>query len=192
MNKEYKKGMTFEEYTNAEQKVLIHEPELLLHPNIPKPLHGLNPRTIRGAKWWNIHRREAYAANNYHCWACSKYAPYDHDKKRFISEKLDAHEYYDINYKEKTAKLKKIVALCKHCHATIHSGRLQAMFDIGENDIQWLWELSRHSQNILKKPLKIDTRDYRQEWNDWRLIIDGVEYKSKFKNMEEWEAEYGR
>lgn len=31
-------------------------PELLLHGNIIKPLHGLNPRTLLGQEYWPIHK----------------------------------------------------------------------------------------------------------------------------------------
>jgi len=46
------------------------KPEILLHPNIPKPLHGINPRTIKGQEWWDEKRQVAYKENNYCCWAC--------------------------------------------------------------------------------------------------------------------------
>ena len=37
-----------------------------------------------------------------------------------------------------------------------------------------------------------DTREYREEWSKWRLILDGKEHFSKFKNYEEWEQHYNK
>lgn len=91
-------------------------PELLTHPNIPKPVHGVNPRTLKGKAWWDETRREAYARNNGCCWACGTWG------------RLEAHESYDIFYYAGIIVLREVVALCEDCHSFIHSGRLRMLW----------------------------------------------------------------
>lgn len=94
-------------------------PELLLHSTIPPSLVGINPRTIKGPDWWNVVRREAYAKNNYCCWACgipkidAKYHQW-----------LEGHECYDFNVATRVATFTEVVALCHYCHSFIHKGGL--------------------------------------------------------------------
>lgn len=189
--------LTIENIIKDEQEpeILFLRPELLNHPNIPKPMHGVNPRTVMGAKWWNEKRREAYAKNNYHCWVCGMYAPYDKRNLRFHDVKLDAHEFYAINYELKTMELMEIVAVCKNCHGYIHSGRLQSLYDKGDCDEETCWQILNHGDSILidagYPPYnEVDDRDYELEWDDWRLVIGYDEYPP-VRTFKEWGEKYG-
>lgn len=44
---------------------MIPRPEILSSPNIPKPLHGVNPRSIMGQDAWNVMRQEVYASTEF-------------------------------------------------------------------------------------------------------------------------------
>jgi len=162
-------------------------PELLLHPNIPKPLHGINPRTIIGEEWWDIQRHKAYKRNNYCCWACGV-----HKSRAKYHKWLEAHEYYIYDYVKGEAKLKFIVALCYSCHNFIHSGRLTAMqerCEISENKYK---DIMTHGLKILKdaglqKPIPPSSP---AKWEDWHLRIGKKKYYSQFKNYEEWYEHY--
>ena len=43
------------------------KPEILIHPHIPKPLHGISPRSIMGKDWWDRERQRVYKSTNFHC-----------------------------------------------------------------------------------------------------------------------------
>lgn len=53
-----------------EDKPVRTNPSILLHGNIPKPMHGTAPRVVLGQAWWNKERQAAYASTNYCCEAC--------------------------------------------------------------------------------------------------------------------------
>ena len=84
-------------------------------PNIPRPLHLVNPRNLLGATTWNHMRRACYAKADMTCEICGKKQEPGH---------CDAHEIYDIDYKKGTATFVKVVCLCRTCHRLgIHTGR---------------------------------------------------------------------
>ena len=190
---------------------MFPNPAILTHPNIPKPLHSVNPRSIKGDEWWNKVRQDAYAVNNYCCWACGV-----HKSKALFHQWLEAHEYYDIDYANGLVTLKEITALCHACHNFIHSGRLWVMFQRGQVDREKITTILEHGFNILErnklKPfvgtLTIDyllagfpkegaqrmarlTVGYQEQvvvapWEEWHLQFEGKDYYSPFKNIEEW------
>lgn len=181
-------------------------PEILTHPNIPKPLHGIAPRTIMGQKWWDKTRKEVYAKTDYHCVACG--IDKEHAK---CHQWLEAHEFWEIDYKTGTAKIASIQPLCHYCHNFIHSGRLAQIIGSEKSEDQ-VKRILEHGFTILAKnnlqcfpgtlelaekvgadtfgvtayPLPNDD----VEWKDWRLVWNGMEYGSKFRDMEAWRDFY--
>jgi len=187
------------------EKELVLKPEILTHPNIPKPLHGINPRTIKGDVWWNKTRQEVYKSSDYHCIACGV-----HKTEAKKHKWLEAHEYYDIDVKTGICKLESIEPLCHYCHNFIHSGRLSAI--IGkEKSEKGVKDILEHGFKILSKAklkcseftlefaksLGCETcgvESYNNEskvkWGDWRLIFEDHEYKSNFQSIEDWKKFY--
>jgi len=182
------------------------KPEILTHPNIPKPLHGMAPRTIMGEDWWNETRQKVYQSTDYHYAACGVHKS---QAKKF--QWLEAHEYWRIDYKKGVCEIKSIEPLCHYCHNFIHSGRL-AMIIGKEKSVNEVKEILEHgfkilSDNNLKcfpftlglarqvsantfgvKPYKIP--ESKIKWDEWKLIFEGKEYYSKFKNIDDWENTY--
>ena len=46
------------------------DPTILLHPNIPKPLHLVAPRTVLGEAWWKSVKKKVKREANGRCQAC--------------------------------------------------------------------------------------------------------------------------
>lgn len=185
---------------------MIIKPEILCHPHIPKPLHSISPRTIMGQEWWNVERKKVYASTDYHCIACGV-----HKSQAKKHQWLEAHEFWDIDYKTGICKILSIEPLCHYCHNFIHSGRLsmimgkekteQEVIDILEHGFR---VLSEHKLNCfpytlsLAKSLGCKTfgvKMYKSpkecaSWDKFILIWQDKEYKSKFANFEEWRDAY--
>lgn len=181
-------------------------PDLLSLPNLPKPLHGIAPRTIKGQAWWNKIREEAYQSTDYHCLACGV------SKEEAKGHKwLEAHEVWETDYKKGITKVIDIVPLCHYCHNFIHSGRLSKILgqEKSEKEVKEILEhgfkiLSHNklqcfpgtlelAENIGAKTYKVTAYEHpktKVKWENWKLIFEGKEYKSQFKDINEWEIFY--
>lgn len=162
-------------------------PEVLLHGQIPKPMHGLAPREILGRAWWDKTRRAAYKSTRFHCIACGVY------KYNTPEDYLCGHEVYSIDYLLGRMEYVETIPLCSRCHNFIHSGRLSALRDQGKITESEYMSVLGHGRTVLYEaglhlspPYSGPTAD----WEDWRLVIDGVEYPPKFKTFEDWKRAY--
>lgn len=164
-------------------------PEILTHPNIPKPLHGIAPRVIMGKEWWDKQRQIAYQNANFCCEACGVRKE---DAK--YHKWLEAHEFYEYDYENGKIVFKKLVALCHSCHNFIHDGRMQILVQKGEMDELKVQDIILHGTKILhenglyEKWEKRHDVKYLAVWKDFRLVFDGKEYGPSTQNIEEWKA----
>lgn len=166
-------------------------PSLLLHPTLPKPLHGVNPRTIYGKTWWDKERALVYRRAEYRCEACG----IPKERARF-RQHLEAHECYNFYWNEGVATLSGIVALCNFCHAAIHKNRLQSMVDDGIYSLQYQQDVLAHRESILKSsgmPTEavLPPENTWAPWKWWRLILDdGVPHYSPYIDERHWKMHY--
>jgi hypothetical protein len=162
------------------------DPNLLLHPNIPKPLHKCNPRSVLGQDWWDEQRQFAYSKASYHCEACGV-----HKRMAKYHDWLEAHEIYDIDYRKGTATFVRLAALCHSCHNYIHSGRMQALVNkkqFAAEKQQYILERGDKLTKGLRRPPE---PSYVAPWDQWKLIVEGIEYERYFNTYEDWCKYYG-
>ena len=174
----------------------IIRPDLLCQPNIIKPLHGLNPRTILGQKRWDFQRYKAYAKNNDCCMSCGI-----HKSKAKYHKRMEAHEVYLVDFETHTYRLVEIVPLCHSCHNYIHDWRLSILARKGEISMKRYNAIMRHGDTILKENgLQRGSVMYQMcKWdytlwepeNNWTradrwLMIEGIKYYTKFKTYMDW------
>lgn len=189
-------------------------PHLLIHPNIPKPLHGLAPRIILGDKWWNETKAKAKARMNNHCWACGV-----HKSQAKYHQWLEAHECYSIDYSLGKVEYVGTAALCHSCHNYIHDGRMLMLVRKGEMSKEKYEDIIKHGNIIIsdwqsslvghKKPYdpklspdevlalasnasnKLRWIPGNCKWEDYHMIVNGVRYERSFESLECWKKLYG-
>jgi hypothetical protein len=190
--------------------------KLLTMPNIPLPLHGLNPRSIYGKEAWDKIRLGCYEHSGHRCEACGRCLE---------PNKFDAHEMYTFRYSEGLAIFSRLVCLCRSCHMGIHSGRTFARYKEGEiSKAAYLKIIEKLFRNISEynnthlneKPLRVyrtilsqlddptigeeikvlidryDIEFYGEEhfssvqWRDWQLSWCGQTFRSLYKTKQDW------
>jgi len=185
---------------------MIIRPELLGGINTPKPLHGVNPRTIKGVDWWNAKRQEVYKSTDYHCLACGV-----HKSNAKKHKWLEAHEEFKADYTTGKCEIISIVPLCHYCHNFIHSGRLNMIMGVekSENEVKEILEhgfslLSKYNLKAFPFTIKfandIGARTFNVlpniikianlKWEDFSLTFEGDTYHSKFKSIDEFNEFY--
>lgn len=179
----------------------VLRPEILLCPNVPKPLHRLAPRNILGSGWWNKTRQEAYASTNFHCVACGAQKYEVKGSKKW----LEGHEVYDIKYADGIATYIETVPLCPFCHNYIHDGRMRALLQKGELHHAKYIAVIQHGNQVLERAgLQKMGHNARTEelarltksgkiakWQKWRLILFGKVYRTPYKHIGEWAKAHG-
>lgn len=184
-------------------------PEVLMHPNIPKPLHEVNPRNIMGKERWDVVRQEAYRSTDFHCIACGV-----HKQDAKGPKWLEAHEFYNIDYAAGRVEIDRIIPLCHFCHNFIHSGRLYMIMGEQKTEEEVI-EILEHGFKILSKhglaafPFTLNFAEHigaetygvlpdirpdgeTPAWGDWRLVWEGKEYPPKYKTYEEWRKRFAK
>lgn len=179
-----------EKINNVEpSEKLVLKPEILLHPQIPKPLHTLAPRVVLGKLWWDQTRKEAYKSTNYHCIVCGV-----HKTRAKYHKWLEAHEVYKIDYEKGRLTYIETVPLCHSCHNYIHVGRMEYLVSVRKMEVRVMREIVCHGNRILKEAKLLKKKQNREkitnsaDWKDWRLVVFGKEYGPAFKSYDEWKA----
>lgn len=115
--------------------------KILTMPNVPQPLHGVNPRSIMGESTWNHVRKRCYYEAGYKCEACGR---------ELGKGECQAHELYTYNYVTGTARFERCVCLCRTCHVGgIHSGRALTMYKRG-NPIMPKTKILEGAENLFR------------------------------------------
>lgn len=174
--------------TLKDRPQVITRPELLLLPQIPKPLHGVAPRVVLGRKWWDKTRQESYRKAWFHCLGCGVHK---HEAK--LHKWLEAHEVYDTNYTIGRMYYLETVPLCHLCHNYIHQGRLQALLDKRQITQSRFSMVIQHGERVLSRSGLVRPKPYEgpmAEWSTWRLVVGRKMYKPLFKSMEDWMKHY--
>lgn len=166
------------------------EPELLLHDNIPMPLHGMAPRVVLGGAWWNKERQAAYASTDLHCLACGTHK--DFAKGRKV---IEGHEVYKVCYVKGTMTYLRCVPLCNFCHQFVHDQRLKALVEQGKMHMGRFVAVIQHGDQVLADAglppralvANAGAAGCKVQWKDWRLVIGTRKFAPLYESLEEYQ-----
>ncbi len=117
---------------------------VLLHPNIPRGMSWLNPRSVLGQEWWDTERHLAEQMNNYCCLACGV-----HRSDAMVHQWIEGHEQYTFDYKIRQAVYVGTIPLCHCCHMFIHCGRMFSLLSAAKIKDEYYIVVMRHGLSVL-------------------------------------------
>lgn len=133
----------------------------LLPSMVPIGCWYSNLRTLLPKGGWDVVRKNAYARANGKCMICG--AP---------CSRLEAHENWAYDEKNKIQRLDCVVALCHACHSVVHIGRTQL---VGNEDaaIKHFCRVNGCGYSEYIRALKIANEDNvrRSALGEWQLDV---------------------
>ena len=171
---------------------------LILHPNIPKPLHGTAPRTLLGTTWWDGARRDAYRKAQRRCMCCGELVTKD-----ALYPRLEAHECYSVDYDRCRLTFTEVVALCHWCHMGIHTGLASVLHTTRQMPNAEYKRIMAHRERILAKWAKDAVGDPSVAtvgdpnrcpcaWSQWHLMIGEDRFEGQWESFDHWKAHYAQ
>ena len=120
-----------------------------------------NLRSVLKPKAWDIIRKDAYQRAGGKCMICARKAT-----------RLEAHERWSYDEKNKMQKLEDVIAVCHSCHSVIHIGRTQLLGD-EEKAVAHFCKVNKCSYADYIKALGKANEDHRRrnQVDEWGLDI---------------------
>lgn len=128
-----------------------------------------NLRTILSKEQWDVVRKEAYARAGGKCMICG-----------VPGKRLEAHEKWEYDEKNRIQRLKDVVAVCRACHEVIHIGRT-TLFGGEERASEHFMKVNGCGYAEYRKALGKANEDHRRRnlAGEWKLDLSYLEKFTK-------------
>ena len=132
---------------------------------VPDSCWYSNLRSILSKKQWDYLRKEAYDRAQGRCMICGRSA-----------KRLEAHEKWSYDEKNKVQKLEDIIAVCHDCHSVIHIGRTSLVGNMERAEKHYM-KVNACSYTDFLKDLGIANTQHqrRNEIDAWKLDLSYLE-----------------
>ena len=132
---------------------------------VPDSCWYSNLRSILSKKQWDYLRKEAYDRAQGRCMICGRPA-----------KRLEAHEKWSYDEKNKVQKLEDIIAVCHDCHSVIHIGRTSLVGNMERAEKHYMKVNACSYTDFLKDLGMANTQHQRRnEIDDWKLDLSYLE-----------------